>query len=906
MKHLLTLLLIFCSFLAISQTGEIKPLTAKNATLTPNNASIWFNQLDSIPGISMGTYGYVNLVTKEYKRKYLVPYIGAIKNVNLGLYAITAYGQRLPLSNGSCQISTLTDNGNGSVTLGSGDYHLASEITGHDSKIYSLTGGTFTLIDQSQNYIVADYNSGTPIIKVITDVTLINETTIVPIYSIFRGGNILHIQDWDALGLALSNKIHQSIVKTQRYRRESGLALSEYGTHNLNLSVGRIWTGAVPITLDEIATATDNLFFFRHVGGTWSSTVQPTYNFTQYDNGTNLVTLTNNRYAVNWVFRGVESQKHLYIVIGTGDYSEPQAISATLPAIPVAISSHAVLVAKLIVQKNAATATSIQSAFDTQFGLSAIQAHGDLTGRDVVDSHPSGAITNTPSGTITATDVQTAINQLDAKKEPVLTKGNLVSGTASVTITNGNDRLVGGDTATITVNFPTALPTPNALTMNNSGTGDASGSTFTGSAAKTISYNTIGAAPSSGSGSYIQNQNASAQSANMWISGSISNSGNIKLVVDNAQSYFIYPTNLGGLYTRFGGAIKIKSDGGSINRYLQLGMVFNDSPDPSAAFMPSLTINSDLSATFASTINSTGYLLNGNNLHSSLTANKITQWDGTKFTPITDGTNGQVLTTNGSGVYSWVTNSSSWPGFGTSHATAAYGDHNHSGVYQPAGSYDNYGGWVIEFNGEWYNNRTIASGQFFRINNGSGISFIQSNVSDGVTLTGALDIYGLTTIVNPSLSGFLPYTTTGTNVKITLSTLQTTIGSTAGTANLNVIRDGSGDAYAHNFILSSDRKLKKNIIDLPNTDWTNKIQFKQFQFKDDPKEKIRFGVIAQDIEKIAPELVSTDENGMKAVSYIDMLIAKVAEMDKKIKELEENQFLLNGQLELLKMKNNEK
>lgn len=59
-------------------------------------------------------------------------------------------------------------------------------------------------------------------------------------------------------------------------------------------------------------------------------------------------------------------------------------------------------------------------------------------------------------------------------------------------------------------------------------------------------------------------------------------------------------------------------------------------------------------AVFSNTVNSTGYLLNGNNLFSSLTANKITQWDGTKFIPITDGTNGQVLTTNGSGVYSWT------------------------------------------------------------------------------------------------------------------------------------------------------------------------------------------------------------------------------------------------------------
>jgi hypothetical protein len=44
-----------------------------------------------------------------------------------------------------------------------------------------------------------------------------------------------------------------------------------------------------------------------------------------------------------------------------------------------------------------------------------------------------------------------------------------------------------------------ATPTPNALTMNNSGTGAASGTTFNGSSAITLSYNTIGASPLAGS-----------------------------------------------------------------------------------------------------------------------------------------------------------------------------------------------------------------------------------------------------------------------------------------------------------------------------------------------------------------------------------------------------------------------
>ena len=54
--------------------------------------------------------------------------------------------------------------------------------------------------------------------------------------------------------------------------------------------------------------------------------------------------------------------------------------------------------------------------------------------------------------------------------------------------------------------------TENAITFNNSGTGDASGTTFDGVTVKTISYNTIGAnkiitsgtaAPTGGANGYI-------------------------------------------------------------------------------------------------------------------------------------------------------------------------------------------------------------------------------------------------------------------------------------------------------------------------------------------------------------------------------------------------------------------
>jgi hypothetical protein len=63
---------------------------------------------------------------------------------------------------------------------------------------------------------------------------------------------------------------------------------------------------------------------------------------------------------------------------------------------------------------------------------------------------------------------------------------------SSITI-NGNSVSLGGST-TVTAN------TTNALTFDNSGTGAVSGSTFNGSVARTISYNTIGAPSLTGSG----------------------------------------------------------------------------------------------------------------------------------------------------------------------------------------------------------------------------------------------------------------------------------------------------------------------------------------------------------------------------------------------------------------------
>jgi hypothetical protein len=84
---------------------------------------------------------------------------------------------------------------------------------------------------------------------------------------------------------------------------------------------------------------------------------------------------------------------------------------------------------------------------------------------------------------------------------------------------------------------------------------------------------------------------------------------------------------------------------------------------------------------------------------------------------------------------------------------------------------------------------------------------------------------------------------------------------------------------ASNFILSSDKRLKENIKKVDNkhidVDW------KTFEMKSDNSQN-RYGVIAQELEEVHPEFVRTDDKGMKSVAYIDLLIAKIAELEARL------------------------
>jgi hypothetical protein len=98
----------------------------------------------------------------------------------------------------------------------------------------------------------------------------------------------------------------------------------------------------------------------------------------------------------------------------------------------------------------------------------------------------------------------------------------------------------------------------------------------------------------------------------------------------------------------------------------------------------------------------------------------------------------------------------------------------------------------------------------------------------------------------------------------------------------------NGDIVAY---AASDRELKDNLKPIKNAiDKVNQIGGYEFDWND--KQQIYtghdIGVIAQEIEAILPEIVTTRENGYKAVKYdklVALLIQAIKELNQKVDDL---------------------
>lgn len=237
-------------------------------------------------------------------------------------------------------------------------------------------------------------------------------------------------------------------------------------------------------------------------------------------------------------------------------------------------------------------------------------------------------------------------------------------------------------------------------------------------------------------------------------------------------------------------------------------------------------------------------------------------------------------------------------------------DGNHASAFATSGHTHNY---LPLAGGTMTGAITFAAGQtwptFNQNTTGSAATLTTARTltigSTGKTFNGSANVswtlaeIGAYSSSNPS--GFTSNTGTVTSITggsyltggtITTSGTLAVDATSANTASKVVARDASGNFIANvisavDFNSTSDAKLKENVENFEALSIINNINPIKFTWKDSGKKS--YGVIAQELEKILPELVTEREDGFKGVSYIPMiamLIDAVKTLDARVKELE--------------------
>lgn len=99
----------------------------------------------------------------------------------------------------------------------------------------------------------------------------------------------------------------------------------------------------------------------------------------------------------------------------------------------------------------------------------------------------------------------------------------------------------------------------------------------------------------------------------------------------------------------------------------------------------------------------------------------------------------------------------------------------------------------------------------------------------------------------------------------------------------NIVESGSSISAAGGFFDTSDARVKANVKEIDASD-ADKVKLVEFDRTD--KEHHGYGVIAQELEKVYPEMVNTDDEGFKSVNYNELAMVKIKYLEDKVARLE--------------------
>jgi hypothetical protein len=116
------------------------------------------------------------------------------------------------------------------------------------------------------------------------------------------------------------------------------------------------------------------------------------------------------------------------------------------------------------------------------------------------------------------------------------------------------------------------------------------------------------------------------------------------------------------------------------------------------------------------------------------------------------------------------------------------------------------------------------------------------------------------------------------------------VGTASPTVKFQVGANGDGTvARANSWTTFSDERFKKDIIYIDHAlEKLNQIGGYYYQWKEGEDKSRQAGLMAQEVEKVLPEIVQTDAAGYKSVDYGKMnalLIEAIKELQRNVTEL---------------------
>jgi hypothetical protein len=116
---------------------------------------------------------------------------------------------------------------------------------------------------------------------------------------------------------------------------------------------------------------------------------------------------------------------------------------------------------------------------------------------------------------------------------------------------------------------------------------------------------------------------------------------------------------------------------------------------------------------------------------------------------------------------------------------------------------------------------------------------------------------------------------------------------------------GDGTAYTKGVVVTSDSTAKKDIRQLDSQmDKIKKVKGVSYQWKEEKEAGIKgnkrtYGVIAQDLEKIYPDMVFTNDKDEKGVYYHELTIVLLEAVKEQQSQIEQQQAAIEAQAKVL-------